>query len=111
MAYIIKTITKGYAGKVGGVNFVDGKGTTDSKSLAAWFSNAGYLVKEVTENEKEKAEEKETFKPFKEDEIKDLNVDDLKKLLDERNIEYRSNAKKAELIELLTSGATEEKKE
>lgn len=121
MKYLIKSITKNYAGKVGGVIFIDGKAETEDSRLAGWFKNSGYLVKEApgkvaakeTETPKEEKPggdnldtagdlNKKGKETLEEEEIKNLTNEELKKLLDEKEIEYKTNAVKTELIELLT---------
>lgn len=71
-----------YAGRVAGVSFINGEGETDNKWLIEWFRNKGYKV--VGENR-----------------LKDMMVNELRKMAAERNIEGYSDMRKTELIKTL----------
>lgn len=112
MAKIIAP-NKLYAGESAGIQFSNGEAETDNKWLIQWFKENGYTVEEESEedakDDESKDEESKDENPDddakdledEKDDLKDKNMDQLKELADEKEVEYNANIKKADLIDLL----------
>lgn len=98
-----------YAGESAGLQFSNGEAETDNKWLIQWFKENGYKVEEKPEedvkddesNDEESKDDNPGDSVDEKDDLEDKTVDELKKLADEKEIEYKANIKKPILIDLL----------
>lgn len=113
MLYKITTPVEGYTGVIAGISFSNGEGETDNSWLADWFTEKGYSVEEVNEdNAKISGEESgESADPSisgekyetgtGENDLASMNMKELKALAKDQGIGGYSSLSKEELIALL----------
>lgn len=115
MLYKITTSVEGYTGVIAGIAFSNGEGETDNSWLADWFTEKGYSVEEVNEdNTKMSGEENgknadpnvtgsenENEMGTGEKDLASMNMKELKALAKDQGIGGYSSLSKEELIALL----------
>lgn len=96
----IKSPNPDYNGVSASLNFVKGEAETDDKWLVDWFSNKGYEVIEVEDNNDHvNDDDNNNVNNHDEDgqKPKELTNDQLREELDKLGAEYKSNDTKDEL--------------
>lgn len=91
----ITTPVEGYTGVVVGVSFADGQGETEDAAALAYFARHGYTVEHAEPDDEDEG-----------DEVIDLEamtVDQLKAFAAEHEYTLGDAAKKAEILEAITS--------
>lgn len=79
---------KSYTGISASVDFSNGVGETEDKSLIEWFCSHGYEIEEKNNDEKQAS-------------LEEMKKEDLVKLATELEVDFTSKNTKDELIELI----------
>lgn len=96
------TAPERYTGVIAGVSFSNGEGETENTWLINWFTEKGYTVKEIKEENPGSNGEEDHLENNNDNlELSKLNVKELKELAKENNIQGYSAMSKEQLIEAL----------
>lgn len=101
----ITTPSKGYTGIIAGIPFINGEAETEDSWLISWFTEKGYTVEEINEDDlnqdNQQDENSQETQGENKIDLSELNIKELKELAKEKGIQGYSSLNKAELIQVL----------